>query len=846
MFGSVEGATESMDLPSALVDALLRTSREAGATLFMTLLGAFKAVLQRYTGRDDIVVGTAISGRTQPETEGLVGFFVNTLALRTDLSGDPTFRDLVARVRATALEAYAHQDLPFATLVAELGPERQSGRLPVVQIGFVFEPPLPPFAPAGLACERVEVHTGAAPFELTLFVEAVAGGLRATAEYRTALYDASMIVRLLGHWRNVLEAAAAEPERRLSELPILSEAERHQLLVAWNATRVDFPHTATLPALFEAQVARSPDASAVRGDGQTLTYRELDHRANQLAHHLRTLGVGPDVPVGLCLARSPALVIGMLGILKAGGAYVPLDPSYPAARLAFMLKDTRAPVLLTEAPLLAQLPAHAGHVLCLDRDSAAIATQPATDPPGTATAENLAYIIYTSGSTGTPKGVMVEHRAVVNYMEWMRRTFDFDHRDSVLQKTPISFDAATWEFFAPLLNGGRLVMLPSDAHRDPTAIVRALCEHEVTTVQLVPSLLRLVAQEALLAACGTLTRVFSGGEALPGAVAQSVFERCGARLYNLYGPTETCIYSLSWECRPDDARATVPIGRPIANTRVYVLDEYRQPVPVGVAGELYIGGEGLARGYWKRPELTAERFVPDPFAQRPGARMYRSGDRARYQPDGNIEFLGRLDHQLKLRGFRIEPGEIEAVLARHGGVGEALVLLREDVPGDARLVAYVVARGDAIGAADLRAWLTPLVPDYMLPSAFVLMAALPLTPNGKIDRNALPRPEARDAAVAATFVAPRGPVEEVLAAIWTGVLGVELVGVEGNFFELGGDSLLAIQVLSRLRDRLGIELSVRAFFDAPTIAELATRIGGALPEGGKHRAAPIEPAPDAT
>jgi amino acid adenylation domain-containing protein len=571
--------------------------------------------------------------------------------------------------------------------------------------------------------------------------------------------------------------------------------------------------------LFEQQVVRSPDAVAVVFGEQQMTYGELDARANQLAHYLQSLGVGPDVLVGLCVDRSLELVVGLLGILKAGGAFVPLDPGYPAARLAFMLEDTRAAVLLTEQTLLAHLPKPAARVVCLDRDRAAIAMQPATNPPTTTTAQNLAYVIYTSGSTGTPKGVMIEHRAVVNHMEWMRRTFGFDRRDSVLQKTPISFDAAMWEFFAPLLNGGRLVMAPPDAHRDPAAIVRALCKHEVTTVQLVPSLFRLLAQEPLLSACGKLTRVFCGGEALGRDGVESFLERSGARLYNLYGPTETCIDALSWECKRDDARAAVPIGRPIANTTIHVLDQYRQPVPVGVAGELYIGGEGQARGYLGLPELTAERFVPNPFAQHPGARMYRTGDRARYLANGNIEFLGRLDQQVKLRGFRIELGEIEAVLTRHPQVLAAAVIVRDDLPGEKRLVAYAVARDAAVAVADLRAWLERQLPDYMVPAAFVVLPALPLTPNGKVDRKSLPAPEYEGSREA--FEPPGTPIETAIASIWADVLHRPRVGRNESFFDLGGHSLLAAQAIGMINQALGIDLTLRQLFETPTVRELA-------------------------
>ncbi len=796
--GSARGATESIDLPADLVDAVRRTSREANATLFMTLLAAFKAVLRRYAGRDDIVVGTAIAGRTQPETEGLVGFFVNTLALRTDLSGNPTFHELVARVRATALEAFAHQDLPFAALVAELNPARRPGRMPLVQIAFVLEPPRPAFAPASLASEQLEIDIGAAAFELTLFVRSSTTGLRATAQYRTDLYDAPMIARLLAHWRNLLEAAAGEPKRRLSELPILAAAERHQLLVAWNQTFVDYRRDSCLHHNVEQQVEKTPDAVAVVCGGAQLTYAELNARANQLAHYLRGNGVGPDIVVGLCLERSLEMVVGLLGILKAGGAYLPLDPDYPQARLLFMLADAKASIVLSQRALRDTLPPTAAELVCLDTPPLELQQQPTRNPARLTRPSHLACVIYTSGSTGTPKGVMIEHGALVNHMAWMCRTFAFDHRDAVLQKTPISFDASAWEFFVPLLVGGRLVMAPPHAHRDPLQIIAAVREHGVTTLQLVPSLFRLLAQEPSLAACVTLARLFCGGEAFPLDASPRFFENSDARLFNLYGPTETCIDALWWECKGGDVRARAPIGRPIANTIAFVLDQHQQPVPVGVAGELYIGGDGLARGYLGRPDLTAQRFVPSPYVQHPGAILYRTGDRVRYLSDGNIEFLDRLDSQVKLRGFRIELGEIEAVLAQQPEVREAVMQLREDMAGNPRLVAYVVARKGTIAVASLRAFLKHRLPAYMMPATFVQLSALPLTPNGKIDRDALPMPAGERDDSKLDVIAPRDAIERDLVNIWRDLLKQTSIGVRDNFFDLGGHSLLAVQLMKRI------------------------------------------------
>ncbi|MCB1906921.1 MAG: amino acid adenylation domain-containing protein, partial [Rhodocyclaceae bacterium] len=549
------------------------------------------------------------------------------------------------------------------------------------------------------------------------------------------------------------------------------------------------------------------------------------------------LGVGPEVLVGLCLERSVALVVGLLAILKAGGAYVPLDPGYPGERLAFMLEDTGARVLVTQQSLVAQWADLGKCAVCLDADRREIAARSFVNPARAATADSLAYVIYTSGSTGRPKGVMIAHRALVNHMVWICRALALDESDVLLQKTPISADAAVWEFFAPLLLGAPLVLTSDDAIRDPVQLAAALQKHGVTTVQLVPSLFRVLTHEHGLADCAALKRVLCGGEALPTDAAQDFLASSPAHLYNLYGPTESCIDSLWWRCHRNGDRARVPIGRPIANTRAYVLDEHRQPVPVGVAGELYLGGDGLARGYWKRPELTAERFVPDPFSGRAGARLYRTGDRVRYLADGNIEYLGRLDHQVKLRGYRIEPGEIEALLGELPAVREAVVVLREDTAGDARLVAYLVGRDQTIDVAALRAALGRTLPETMIPTAFVVLAALPLTPNGKIDRRALPVPEYGQRA--GVRVPARNPVEEAVAGVWCELLKLREVGVHDNFFELGGHSLLAMRLLSSLRALFGVELSVRSLFEAPTIAEVGERICTALAGEDVARALPI-------
>ena len=827
-------------LPEALTVALKALARRANATLFMTLLASFQVLLHRYSGQDDIAVGSPIAGRGRTELEGLIGFFVNTLVLRTDLSGNPPFQELLARVREHALGAYTHQDLPFEKLVEALAPARDLSRNPLFQVMFVLQnTPGAALALAleGLAASRVPLEGHSAKFDLALSLQESADGLQASWEYASDLFDAATIERMAGHFQVLLEAIVANPEQRIDELPLLTAPERHQLLVQWNDTATDYPKDRCIHQLFEDQATRTPNAVAVVCEDQQLTYAHLNARANQLAHHLLALGVGPEVLVGICVERSLELIIGLLGILKAGGAYVPLDPSYPPARLAFMLADTQAPVLLTQQTLLAQLPPYAGRTVCLDRDGENIAAQPDTAPPCRATAENLAYVIYTSGSTGRPKGVTVPHRGVLRLLLGIDYV-QLDQQQTFLLLSPISFDASTFELWGALLHGARCAIFHE---RVPTiaTLGETLGRYQVTTLWLTASLFNVLIDEAPQI-LGGVRQLLTGGEALsPSHVRAALKCLPEVQLVNGYGPTESTTFTCCYRIPKlsDEARASIPIGRPIGNTRVYVLDRSLGPVPVGVTGELCITGDGLARGYLNRPELTAEKFLPDPFSAVPGARLYRTGDRARYLPDGNIEFLGRLDDQVKIRGFRIELGEIERVLAEHPAVCQAVVLARADTPGDQRLVAYVVPADAALTDSEpLRAFLRERLPDYLRPATYVLLADLPLTPNGKLDRKALPNPGA--VALASNgYTAPRDDLERTLCEAWAQVLGVERVGLDDDFFVLGGHSLLAARLFARLDQALGQSLALGVLFSAPSVRQLANHYRQAIALGNPAAAA---------
>jgi amino acid adenylation domain-containing protein len=821
------GARHLLALSPTLLSALQALSRRYGVTLFMTLLATFQTLLHRYSGQDDIAVGSLVANRNQIEVEGLIGFFTNTLVLRTDLSGDPSFQELLSRVRTVALGAYSHQDLPFEKLLEALQPERNLSCTPLFQVLFVLQN-TPRHTPKlkGLTLSILEVDPGTAKFDLTLELWETPESLRGHFEYNIDLFDAATIARMAGHLQTLLEGIVTDPEQRLSALPLLTADERHRSLVEWNNTRTDYPYDQCLHQLFEIQVAKTPDAIAVVCADEHLTYRELNHRANHVAHYLQARGVGPEVLVGLCMERCLDMVVGLLGILKAGGVYVPLDPTYPPERLAFMLTDTRIPVLLTQGHHVAGLPPHEAQVVSLDTQWQVIAQYSDQNPVSGATADNAAYVLYTSGSTGRPKGILGSHRAMLNTLSWMWQTYPCTSQEVYCQKASMSYMDSIQELLEPLLQGVRTVLIPDKALRDLTEFVRTLAIHCVTRILLVPSLLRVLLDTYvdLQSRLPSLKLWFTGGEFLSKDLWQRFLEVMPhSRLVNGYGTSEVSNYATWYDTGPRRQElAHVPIGCPIANTQLYLLDYRLQPVPTGVPGELYIGGAGLARGYLNCPELTAEKFIPHPFSNEPGVRLYKTGDLVRYLWDGSIEFLSRLDEQVKLRGFRIELGEVEAALEQHSAVRETVVRVHEDVSGEKRLVAYIVPV-DIQGPSDreLRRFLKKQLPDYMVPSTFVKLHTLPLTPSGKVDRQALPRPDRLRPDLEEPFVAPCTVTEQRIADIWSHLLGLQWIGIHDNFFELGGHSLLAMQCMARLQAAFQMDLSVRCLFDTPTIADLA-------------------------
>jgi amino acid adenylation domain-containing protein len=823
------GAQESVLLPADLSRGVKALGHREGATLFMTLLAAFQTLLFRYSGQDDIVVGSPIAGRTQIETESLIGAFVNTLALRGDLSGNPTFREFLGRVRETALESYTHQDVPFEKLVEELRPDRSPNRTPLFQAMFALQNPPADIAAAGLTFSSLKLDRTKSKFDLTLEIEERPNGLRASFEYNTDLFAPATMQRMLGHFQNLLMAIVANPDQSLLELSLLGESELEKLLFGWNDTAVEFSD-ACVHELFEAQVARTPDAIAAEFSGAQLAYRELNTRANQLARYLGRQGVGPEVLVGVCVERSFEMLVSILAVLKAGGAYVPLDPTYPSERITFMIEDAGLTLLLTQARLVKDIPTCRARLIPVDRDAEIIARECKDNLAIGTTPRNLAYVIYTSGSTGNPKGVQIEHRSLVNFVEAAVAAYEIKPGDRVLQFASLSFDLSAEEIYPALICGATVVSRTDEMISSPRDFLNQCAAWRVTVLDLPTAywheLTDALGQEGVTLPASVRLVIIGGEKALLERVR--LWQRFAGetvRLVNSYGPTETTVAVTMCDLRQEDEnglRRGVSIGQPILNTTAYVLDELRRPVPIGVPGELYIGGAGVGRGYLNRPELTAEKFISDSFGQDANAKLYRTGDLVRYRADGHIEFVGRVDNQIKIRGFRVELGEIEQALRNHPGVTDSVVVLLEENAGDKRLVAYVVpARESQLTFTELRNFLKAKLPSYMLPAALETIAALPLMPNGKIDRGELPEPQQIRPETCESFVAPRTLMEALLASAWCEALRIERVGVHDNFFELGGHSLLAARVVSNLRQTMQIDLGMVDVLRSPTIAELA-------------------------
>ncbi|MFN6530351.1 condensation domain-containing protein, partial [Nostoc sp. ChiSLP03a] len=910
------GASHNFTLSPELTEKLKKLAQTEGVTQYILLLAAFQVLLYRYTGQEDILVGVPTSGRTQIEFAPIVGYFVDPVVIRANLSGNPSFGEFLAQIRSCVSQALAHQDFPFALLVERLQPQRDSSRSPIFQTVFNFIlQNLGQFEQTqklllegevnqdGFILKPFEMPQMEGQFDLDLTIAENNSSLAGIFKYNTDLFDERTIKRIAENFITLLEGIVANPQEPISRLPLLTQPEQQQLLVEWNNTQADYSQDKCIHQLFEVQVERTPDAVAVVYENQQLTYQQLNNQANQLAHYLRSFGVKSDTLVGLCVERSLLTIVGILGILKAGGAYVPLDPEYPTERLSFMLEDAQVKVLVTQQQLVDTIPQHQAHIVCLDTDWEKIAQECELNPENTATPDNLAYVIYTSGSTGKPKGVLVNHSNVTRLFAATDSWYHFNQDDVWTMFHSYAFDFSVWEIWGALLYGGKLIVVPYLVTRSPESFYQLLCQEKVTILNQTPSAFRQLIQaeqskrqgsreqgargmgilpqenENHLAEAGdcepcfallhqsrasgsfppapcplppapcplppasslNLRLVIFGGEALELKSLQPWFERHGdisPQLVNMYGITETTVHvTYRPLSKADLDRTASVIGRPIPDLQVYILDEYFQPVPIGVPGEMYVGGAGVTRGYLNRPELTAERFISNPFDN--SKKLYKTGDLARYLPDGELEYLGRIDNQVKIRGFRIELGEIEALLASYPAIWESIVAVREDEPGDKRLVAYVVPQKEQSPTVpELRQFLKAKLPEYMMPSAIVLLESLPLTSNGKVDRRALPTHEL-DSTLRELYVAPRTPTEEMLAQIWAQVLKLEQVGIHDNFFELGGHSLLATQLLSRIRNIFNVELPLRELFAASTVAELAQSIGQLLQQDSEITSPPL-------
>ncbi len=815
-------------------DAIRDLARLHSATPFVVFLSAFNLLLYRYTGQEDLALGTPISGRSRFETEKLIGFFVNLLVLRSNMSGDPTFAELLSRLRDASVAAFSHQQLPFEQLVESVHSHRGSAQNPFFNVVFAVQNQMDLPRVPGLSLSSIEVHNHTAKFDLNLTILDTKKEFELTIEYRSDLFASETISRLLGHLELLLVNSVADPSKTLSEISFLSPAEERSLLFDWNQTDTPFPRSQCVHELFEHQAALRPDAPAVMYGQDRISYGELNVRANQLAHFLARHGVGPEKLVGVCLDRSVVMIVAMLGILKAGGAYLPLDQSYPVERLAFMLDDAGVSVVLTDSAGTRLLPQNKAKTIILDQERDRLLTEDASNPPNLVGSENSIYVIYTSGSTGTPKGICIPHRGVTRLLcdtNYIR----LDKKDKIAQLSNASFDAATFEIWGALLFGGQLIGIPKDIAISPSDLVKTLREQNITTAFLTTALFNQVAA-VFPAAFSSLNNLLFGGEAVdPNSVRAVLKHGAPQRLLHVYGPTETTTFASWYQIRnlPDNA-STVPIGKPVSNTEFYVLDHHRRVVPVGVPGELYIGGDGVALGYLKRESLTRERFIENPFNPASGKRLYRTGDLVRYTDDGNLEFISRIDNQVKLRGFRIELGEIEAALLTHGSVGECAVVVREDSPGNKRLVGYVVpASNTTLSVAELRKLLKGKLPEYMVPGLFVFLDRLPLNHNGKIDRRALPAPGKGEVEPGGDRVLARNNLELELTKIWQQVLDVQPIGVKESFFDLGGHSLLAVRLFSQINRVFGRDLPLTTLFTSPTIEDLANLLGtnGPAPQG---------------
>ncbi|MGA9769977.1 MAG: amino acid adenylation domain-containing protein [Blastocatellia bacterium] len=834
-----KGAREKFEIHRDLADSLKALSRRANATLYMLLIASFQALLCRFSGQSDIVIGSPIAGRRKKEIENLIGLFVNTLAIRLKSDPQASFNTFLKHVRSVTLDAYTYQGMPFDKLVEELEPHRELSRSAIFDVMFTLQnAPDHTLELDGLALNGLEYKTRTAKFDLNLTMAESAQGLTAWLDYSTDLFDATTIKRLCGHLNNLLNSVVSDADIRLSDLSLMSVEEQHQIRNEFNDTRRDFSEPILIHNLIELQSQSTPDAVAVIFEDRSLTFSALNEQANHLARRLRSAGIFAEDIVGIYADRSIEMVVGLLGVLKAGAAYLPLDPSYPDERIAFMVEDSRAKVLLTQQHLLDALPHQAVSVMLLDGGGQGSTLSCGESLPVEVHSDNPAYIIYTSGSTGKPKGVMISHSGICNRLLWMQDEYGMDEADAVLQKTSFGFDVSVWEFFWPLAVGARLVMARPGGHKDPYYLVDEITRQGITTLHFVPAMLQVFLDEPTSRLCESLKRVICSGEALSYELQEKFYSRLDADLHNLYGPTEASVDVTYWKCEKETTRRAVPIGRPIANTQIYILDARTQAVAVGVAGELYIGGVGLGRGYINRPDLTAERFIPNPFDRAFGSRLYATGDLTRFLADGSIEYIGRLDHQVKIRGFRIELGEIEAAFRSNQKIVECAVAVKATGTGEKRLVAYYVSH-QQIDEARLKSELALKLPDYMIPSLMARLDQLPLTPNGKVDKRALPELESLTSYLTDEAVRPRSPEEELLTGIWSNVLGVESIGVYESFFDLGGHSLSATKVISRVNETFKVELSLRHLFESPTIAALAERVK----HSNNLRVPPLEVAP---